>query len=158
MNTSAVDKTVAEFSLPATGDRTISLSELKGRQIVLFFYPKASTPGCTREGQDFRDLRDRFEAVNTVILGVSRDGLKAQENFGAKYDFNFPLLSDKDETLCRQFDVIREKNMYGRKVMGVERSTFLIDAEGVLRREWRGVKVPGHAEEVLAAAGELYDG
>lgn len=158
MSSTAVDQAVAEFSLPATGKRTINLSDLKGRQVVLFFYPKANTPGCTREGQDFRDLHDRFQAVNTVILGVSRDGLTAQENFSAKYEFNFPLLSDKDETLCRQFDVIREKTMYGRKVMGVERSTFLIDAGGVLRREWRGVKVPGHAEEVLAAASELGTG
>ncbi len=155
MSKSALDQPVVDFSLPATGNRTVSLSELKGKQVVLFFYPKANTPGCTREGQDFRDLHDRFAAVNTVLLGVSRDGLKAQENFSAKYDFNFPLLSDKDEVLCRQFDVIREKNMYGRKVMGVERSTFLIDAEGVLRREWRGVKVPDHAGEVLAAATEL---
>ncbi len=155
MSSIEVGSRVADFSLPATGDRTVSLSDLAGRNVVVFFYPKADTPGCTREGQDFRDLYEQFRAANTEILGVSRDSVRAQENFSGKYDFPFPLLSDKDETLCRQFDVIREKNMYGRKVMGVDRSTFLIDASGVLRREWRGVKVKGHAAEVLEAANSL---
>lgn len=157
MSTIDIDQPVTDFELPATGERTIALRDLRGQQVVLFFYPKANTPGCTQEGQDFRDLNAQFLDADTVILGASRDGLKAQENFAAKYDFPFPLLSDKDETLCRQFDVIREKNMYGRKVMGVERSTFLIDRDGVLRQAWRGVKVKGHADEVLAAAIELAD-
>ena len=152
MSDVAVGTKAPDFSLPATDDQTVSLADFHGRNLVIYFYPKASTPGCTQEGQDFRDLLPAFEAANTAILGVSRDGVKAQQNFKDKYDFNFPLLSDGDETLCRAFDVIREKNMYGKKVMGVERSTFLIDAEGVLREEWRGVKVKGHAEAVLEAA------
>jgi len=155
MSETSIGTPVADFSLPATGDRTITLTALQGRHVVLFFYPKASTPGCTQEGQDFRDLKQAFDDANCEILGASRDSLKAQQNFSDKYDFNFPLLSDKDEALCGQFGVIREKNMYGRKVMGVERSTFLIDASGVLRREWRGVKVKGHAGEVLEAVQAL---
>ena len=155
MSEAAIDAPAPGFSLPATGDRTIDLAGLRGSSVVLFFYPKASTPGCTREGQAFRDLHDAFREAGTVILGISRDGLKAQENFRAKYDFPFPLLCDTDETACRAYDVLREKNLYGKKVMGVERSTFLIDAEGVLRREWRDVKVDGHAEEVLEAVRAL---
>lgn len=155
MSEVTLDKPVPDFSRPATGDRTVSLSDLKGKNVVLYFYPKADTPGCTQEGQDFRDLQKEFEAANTVILGASRDSVTAQQKFSDKYSFNFPLLSDEDETLCQQFDVIREKNMYGRKVMGVDRSSFLIDADGVLRREWRGVKVKGHAEDVLEAAKAL---
>ncbi|MCP1674068.1 peroxiredoxin Q/BCP [Natronocella acetinitrilica] len=155
MSTVAVGKPVPAFSLPATDDQTISLEDYRGRNLVLYFYPKASTPGCTQEGQDFRDLESEFAGANTAILGVSRDSVKAQQNFKDKYSFNFPLLSDKDETLCGLFDVIKEKNMYGRKVMGVERSTFVIDAEGVLREEWRGVKVKGHAQAVLDAVRAL---
>jgi peroxiredoxin Q/BCP len=151
----AVDRPVPDFELAATDDEQIRLADLRGRNVLLFFYPKANTPGCTREGQDFRDLNAEFQAANTVVLGISRDGVRAQQNFKEKYDFNFPLLSDKDETVCNLFGVIKEKNMYGKKVMGVERSTFLIDPEGVLRREWRGVKVKGHAEEALAAARDL---
>ncbi|MEX0730630.1 MAG: peroxiredoxin [Aquisalimonadaceae bacterium] len=155
MSETALDKPVADFSLSANGGRTVALRDLKGKNVVLYFYPKADTPGCTQEGQDFRDLYKDFEAANTVVLGASRDSIKAQDKFADKYAFPFPLLSDADETLCRQFDVIREKNMYGRKVMGVDRSTFLIDADGVLRREWRGVKVKGHAQEVLEAVRAL---
>ncbi len=155
MSTVKIDKPVPDFELPATGDQTISLSGLKGKKVVLYFYPKDSTPGCTREGQDFRDLYEQFEALNTVILGVSRDSVKSHENFKAKQEFPFDLLSDKEETLCGIFDVIKEKNMYGRKVMGIVRSTFLIDEEGVLRQEWRKVKVPGHVAEVLEAVKEL---
>ncbi|KAB7628308.1 peroxiredoxin [Alkalilimnicola sp. S0819] len=140
---------VPDFEVPATGEQSIRLSELRGRKVVLFFYPKASTPGCTQEGQDFRDLYPQFQAANTEILGISRDGVKAQENFKAKQDFPYPLLSDKAETVCGLFDVIREKNMYGRKVMGIERSTFLIDEEGRLLEAWRKVKVKGHAQAVL---------
>ena len=155
MSAPQIGDRVPEFELPATDGKTISLNELRGRNVLLYFYPKASTPGCTQEGQDFRDLHDQFQAANTVILGASRDGIKAQENFKAKHGFPFDLLSDKDETLCNLFGVIKEKNMYGKKVMGIERSTFLIDAEGVLRREWRGVKVKGHAQEALEAAQAL---
>jgi len=151
----AIGKKVANFSAPATGEKTLSLSDFKGRNLVIYFYPKDATPGCTLEGQNFRDLYPEFEKADTAILGVSRDGLKQHENFKAKQSFPFDLLSDADEALCRQFDVIHEKNMYGRKVMGIVRSTFLIDAKGVLRAEWRQVKVKGHAEEVLAAAQAL---
>ncbi len=151
----SVGKKVTGFTLPATGEQEIALADLKGKNIVLYFYPKDSTPGCTTEGQDFRDKIHTFRRRNTVILGVSRDSIKSHENFKARQQFPFELLSDADEALCRQFDVIREKNMYGRKVMGIERSTFLIDDKGVLRREWRKVKVPGHVEEVLEAIREL---
>jgi peroxiredoxin Q/BCP len=151
----AIGKKVANFSAPATGDKTLSLSDFKGQNLVIYFYPKDSTPGCTLEGQNFRDLYAEFEKANTAILGVSRDSLKRHENFRAKQGFPFDLLADEDETLCRQFDVIHEKNMYGRKVMGIVRSTFLVDAKGVLRAEWRKVRVKGHAEEVLAAAQAL---
>lgn len=150
-----VGKKVKNFSVPATGDQTISLADLKGKNVVLYFYPKDSTPGCTTEGQDFRDNHSRFKRAGTVILGVSRDSLKSHENFKAKHEFPFELLSDAEEKLCNQFGVIKEKNMYGKKVMGIERSTFLIDGEGVLRREWRKVKVAGHVDEVLEAVKEL---
>jgi len=146
-----VGDAVPDFELPATGDKTVSLSALRGRNVLLYFYPKANTPGCTQEGQDFCDLHEHFRAHDTVILGASRDGLKAQENFKAKHGFPFDLLSDKDETLCNLFSVIKDKNMYGKKVRGIERSTFLIDAEGRLRQVWRGVKVKGHALEALEA-------
>lgn len=155
MSKVTLDKKVPNFSLPATGDKTVSLSSLKGSKVVLYFYPKDSTPGCTTEGQDFRDNHSKFKRANTVVLGVSRDSLKSHENFKAKQTFNFDLLSDSDETLCQLFDVIKEKNMYGKKVMGIERSTFLIDEKGVLRQEWRKVKVNGHVDEVLAAAKAL---
>ncbi len=155
MNSVELNKKIPAFTLPATGDKTIRLSDLAGKKVVLYFYPKDNTPGCTREGQGFRDHFDAFTTAATVILGVSRDGIKAHENFKAKQAFPFDLLSDKEETLCRLFDVIREKNLYGKKVMGIERSTFLIDEQGVLRQEWRKVKVPGHVEEVLAAVKAL---
>jgi thioredoxin-dependent peroxiredoxin len=150
-----IGKKVPEFALPATGEQTIRLKDLRGQNIVLYFYPKDSTPGCTTEGQDFRDLQAKFKRANTVILGVSRDSLKSHENFRSKQDFKFDLLSDADESLCTVFDVIKMKNMYGKQVRGIERSTFLIDDKGVLRNEWRKVKVAGHAEEVLAAAKTL---
>jgi len=150
-----LNKKVPDFELPATGDKTIKLSDLAGKKVVLYFYPRDSTPGCTREGQDFRDHFDAFSAAGVVILGVSRDGIRAHENFKAKQAFPFDLLSDKEETLCRLFDVIKEKNMYGKKVMSIERSTFLIDEQGVLRQQWRKVKVPGHVEEVLTAVKSL---
>ena len=150
-----VGKKVAKFTLPATGEQDISLSDLKGKNVVLYFYPKDSTPGCTREGQDFRDSLNKFKRQNTVVLGVSRDSIKSHENFKAKQDFKFELLSDKDESLCKMFDVIKMKNMYGKQVRGIERSTFLIDANGKLKKEWRKVKVDGHVDEVLAAVKEL---
>lgn len=150
-----VGEKVKDFTLPATGDKDISLSDFQGKPVVLYFYPKDNTPGCTREGQDFRDHFDSFKNAGAVILGASRDSVKSHEKFKEKQDFPFDLLSDEDEKLCSQFDVIKEKNMYGRKVMGVERSTFLIDGEGRLRREWRKVKVPGHVEEVLEAVESL---
>jgi peroxiredoxin Q/BCP len=151
----SLNSKVANFTLPATGDKVLSLKDFQGKNLVLYFYPKDNTPGCTLEGQDFRDAYAEFQKCNTDILGVSRDSVRMHEGFCQKQAFPFDLLSDADEKLCRQFDVIREKNMYGRKVIGIERSTFLIDGNGVLRREWRKVKVKGHVQEVLAAAKEL---
>ncbi len=150
-----VGKRVDNFTLPATGDTELSLEDFRGTHLVLYFYPKDHTPGCTREGQDFRDLYKPFKAAGADIVGVSRDSVRTHENFCAKHDFPFRLLSDKDETLCKQFDVIREKKLYGRTYMGIDRSTFLIDGKGVLREEWRKVKVPGHAEAVLEAVKAL---
>lgn len=144
-----IDQKIPDFSLPTTSGQTFTLSEQAGKLVVIYFYPKDSTPGCTTEGQNFRDLYDQFFAVNTVILGISRDSLKAHENFKAKQAFPFELGSDSDEAVCTLFDVIKMKNMYGKQVRGIERSTFVIDRDGVLRREWRGVKVAGHAQQVL---------
>lgn len=150
-----VGKKVPNFKLPATGEQDISLSSLKGKNVVLYFYPKDSTPGCTREGHDFNDYLTRFKRQNAVILGVSRDSLKSHDNFRSKQGYKFDLLSDAEEEICKLFDVIKMKNMYGKKVRGIERSTFLIDEKGKLRKEWRKVKVDGHADEVLAAIKEL---
>jgi peroxiredoxin Q/BCP len=155
MSKIAVGKKVPDFNMPATGDQKIKLSSLKGQNVVLYFYPKDSTPGCTLEGQDFRDNIKKFGSRKTKILGVSRDSVKSHENFKSKQCFPFDLLSDEDEKLCKLFDVIKEKNMYGKKVMGIERSTFLIDDKGVLRSEWRKVKVDGHVAEVLDAVKAL---
>lgn len=155
MSKVSIGKKVPPFSLPATGNQTIKLSELKGKNIVIYFYPKDSTPGCTLEGQDFRDNIRKFSSRNTRILGVSRDSLSSHEKFKEKQKFNFDLISDEDEKLCSIFDVIKEKNMYGKKHMGIERSTFLIDEKGILRNEWRKVKVKGHVEEVLVAVKSL---
>jgi peroxiredoxin Q/BCP len=145
----ALNRVVADFKCAATGDKTIQLKSLRGQKVVIYFYPKDSTPGCTTEGQDFRDLHSKFRRQKTVILGVSRDSLASHEKFKEKQEFPFDLLSDPDEKVCRQFDVIKEKSLYGRKFMGVERSTFLIDENGKLRHEWRKLKVKGHAQEVL---------
>ncbi|MEQ6341291.1 MAG: peroxiredoxin [Gammaproteobacteria bacterium] len=155
MSDIAVGQPAPDFELPATGDKTISLSGLKGKNVVLYFYPKDNTPGCTREGQDFRDHYNEFGAFDTVILGVSRDGLDSHEKFKTEQNFQFDLLSDKDEVLCKLFDVIKLKNIYGKESMGVERSTFLIDKNGILRQEWRKVKVEGHIEEILQALSAL---
>jgi peroxiredoxin Q/BCP len=138
-----------DFSLPATGNRTIRLADLRGHAVVLYFYPKDSTPGCTQEGLDFQALAGQFAALGAVILGVSRDSVASHEKFRARQGFTFDLLSDAQETACRAYDVIREKNMYGKTVLGIERSTFLIDADGVLREAWRKVKVKDHAAAVL---------
>jgi len=143
-------KPVKDFSLPSTGGATFKLSAHRGTRLVLYFYPKDSTPGCTAEGADFRDRYAAFRKANCEVVGISRDSLKSHENFKAKMRFPFALLSDADEQACRQFGVIKMKNLYGRKVRGIERSTFVVDEQGVLAREWRGVKVPGHAEEVLS--------
>lgn len=146
-----VGKKVPAFKLPATDEQTISLSSLKGKNIVLYFYPRDSTPGCTTEGQDFRDSIAKFKRQNCVILGVSRDTIASHEKFKEKQKFPFDLLSDSEEELCNLFDVIKLKNMYGKKHLGIERSTFIINDKGVLKQEWRKVKVKGHVDEVLAA-------
>ncbi|HET8553126.1 MAG TPA: peroxiredoxin [Gammaproteobacteria bacterium] len=151
MSKVSVGKKVPAFVLPATGDKSLGLKDFAGRNLVIYFYPKDATPGCTTEGQEFRDLSPKFKKLNTAIVGVSRDSVKSHEKFKEKQNFPFDLISDQDETLCRMFDVIKEKNMYGKKVMGIERSTFLIDGDGVLRQEWRKVKAPGHAATVLEA-------
>ena len=143
------DTIITDFELPSTGDRPFKLSNLAGKPLVIYFYPKDSTPGCTTEAQQFRDLYPEFVQAGCVVVGVSRDSLRAHENFKAKQDLPFELLSDTDEALCTQFAVIKMKSMYGKQVRGIERSTFVIDGEAMLRREWRGVKVKGHAQEVL---------
>ena len=155
MATIAVGSKVPDVTLHLTGDRSAKLSDFRGKPLVLYFYPKASTPGCTQEGLDFSAAIAKFRRQSCVILGASRDSLKAQENFKAKQGFPFELVSDKDEALCQAFEVIKMKNMYGRQVRGIERSTFVIDAQGVLRHEWRGVKVKGHVEQVLEAVKSL---
>ncbi len=142
---------LSSTTLPASGDRQLSLKDFAGKSLVLYFYPRDNTPGCTRQGEDFRDRYPDFQALGCAIVGVSRDSAASHDKFAAKYDFPFPLLADTEEKLCAEFDVIKEKNMYGKKVLGVERSTFLFDANGKLVREWRKVKVPGHVDEVLNA-------
>jgi len=143
------------FKGQCTGEGSVDLSNLKGKKVILYFYPKDHTPGCTTEGQNFRDLYKEFKKQNTLIYGVSRESIKSHENFKQKQSFPFDLISDEDEKICKQYDVIKEKSMYGRKYMGIERSTFLIDQEGKLVCEWRKVKVTGHAEEVLKAVRDL---
>jgi len=154
-STVAVGKPIPELKMAATGDQTITLATLKGKKVVLYFYPKDATPGCTIESQNFRDAQDQFTRAGAVILGVSRDSLKSHEKFKENECLPFELLSDEDETLCELFGVMKMKNMYGKQVRGIERSTFLIDANGVLRQEWRGVKVDGHVNEVLEAVKKL---
>jgi peroxiredoxin Q/BCP len=157
MSKIAIGKPVPDFKLPATGGKAVGLADLKGKNVVLYFYPKDKTPGCTLEGQNFRDEQSKFAKLDTVVLGVSRDSLKSHESFKDAQGFTFDLLSDEDEKLCKLFDVIKPKNMYGKEVMGVERSTFLIDKKGMLRKEWRKVKVDGHVDEVLEAVKSLAD-
>lgn len=149
MTVIAQGQNVPDFELPATGDKQLSLADFKGKKLILYFYPKDNTPGCTQQGQAFRDSVTEFEALNTIILGVSRDSVKVHEGFKNKQNFPFDLLSDQEEKLCQSFDVIKMKNMYGKQVRGIERSTFLIDEHGVLIHEWRKVKVKNHVDEVL---------
>lgn len=152
-----VGKKVPAFKLAGTNQVNFKLSDYKGKNLVLYFYPRDSTPGCTTEGQNFRDNMTKFKRRNTVVFGISRDSLNSHEKFKAKQSFNFELLSDEDESVCKLFDVIKMKNMYGKKVRGIERSTFLIDPQGKLFQEWRKVKVAGHVEQVLDAIKTLND-
>ncbi|MFL2555619.1 MAG: peroxiredoxin [Gammaproteobacteria bacterium] len=149
MNKIKVGKKVPEFNVLSTGDKTLKISSLRGKNIIIYFYPRDATPGCTIEGQDFRDNIRKFSSRNTIILGVSRDTIASHEKFKKNQKFPFDLLSDKDEKLCKIFDVIKEKNMYGKIVFGIERSTFLIDGKGILRHEWRKVRVKDHVDDVL---------
>ncbi|HPT57614.1 MAG TPA: peroxiredoxin [Casimicrobium sp.] len=146
---------VADFTLPTNGGGSFTLSAQLGKTVVLYFYPKDNTPGCTTEGQDFAALHADFEKANAVVIGVSRDSVKSHDNFCAKFGFPFALISDADEALCTQFEVIKMKNMYGKQVRGIERSTFIIDSAGKLAQAWRGVKVAGHAAAVLNAVHEI---
>ncbi|MGY1457226.1 peroxiredoxin [Luteimonas sp. A534] len=150
-----LDRNILKLPLQLSGGATATLADHAGRWLVLYFYPKDSTPGCTTEGLDFNALLREFESLDAGVLGVSRDSVKSHDNFCAKQGFAFPLVSDTDEALCRAFDVIREKNMYGRKVLGIERSTFLIDPDGRIARAWRKVRVPGHAAAVLEALKDI---
>ena len=145
-----LNQSIPDFELPSTGGKSFKLSDYRGKTLVLYFYPKDSTPGCTAQGQQFRDAYADFQAAGAEIFGISRDSLKSHENFKAKFSFPFELLSDTDELACGLFDVIKQKNMYGKQVRGIERSTFVIDVHGLLVREWRKVKVDGHAAEVLS--------
>lgn len=144
-----LNQAIPDFELPSTGGKTFKLSDYLGKTLVIYFYPKDSTPGCTTQGQQFRDAYADFKALDAEIVGISRDSLKSHENFKTKFSFPFELLSDSDERACSLFDVIRMKNMYGKQVRGIQRSTFVLDKNGVLIREWRGVKVDGHVQEVL---------
>jgi peroxiredoxin Q/BCP len=150
MTSPSIGTVVPDLELASTGAKTIKLSDYRGQFVVLYFYPKDNTPGCTTEGQTFRDAIDQFTALNTLILGVSRDSVKMHEGFKCKQEFPFDLISDPEEQLCNLFDVIKQKNMYGKQVRGIERSTFLLDPQGALVHEWRKVKVKTHCDEVLA--------
>jgi len=151
----ALNQPIANLTFATTENPSTSFADLHGKVVVLYFYPKDSTPGCTIESKDFRDLHRKFQAIDAQILGVSRDSLKSHYKFKEECELPFPLISDENQALCQYFDVIKEKNMYGKKVMGIERSTFLIDRAGVLRQEWRGVKVPGHVQEVFEAVKQI---
>ncbi len=150
MNTSMLNQPAPDFQLPATSGKSFKRSDYLGTNLIIYFYPKDSTPGCTTQGLQFREAYDQFRALNTEIFGISRDSLKSHENFKAKFTFPFELLADTEEVACNLFGVIKMKNMYGKQVRGIERSTFVIDKNGVLVREWRGVKVDGHVAEVLS--------
>lgn len=150
-----LNQSVPDFELPATGGQRFKLSAMRGYPFVIYFYPKDDTPGCTSEGMQFRDLYKEFGKIKCTVFGVSRDSLKSHEKFKSKMSFPFELLSDEEEVACHIFSVIKMKNMYGKQVRGIERSTFIIDKNGILRKEWRGVSVPGHAQEVLDAVKAL---
>lgn len=154
-NKAELNKVIADLPFITNQQASGSFFQLQGQNLILYFYPKDNTPGCTQESKDFRDLYQQFQSLNTHIFGISRDSLKSHEKFICKYELPFELISDKDETLCRYFDVLQEKNFLGKKYIGIERSTFLMDANGVLRREWRNVKVSRHAQEVLQAVQAL---
>jgi len=156
MSSPELDKKAPTFNLPSTGDKNVDSSYLIGQHLVIFFYPRDATPGCTTEAQDFRDALKKFSQLNTVIFGVSQDSITSHEKFRNKHDMGFDLLSDESGDLCEKYDVIKLKKMYGKEFMGIERSTFLIDAEGILRSEWRKVKVPGHVDEVLDAVKTIH--
>ena len=151
----SLGKAIPDFKGRITNELIIKFSDYKGQNIVIYFYPKDNTPGCTKEGEDFRDYFEDFKKNNTIIIGVSRDSVASHDKFTCKYNFPFQLISDEDEKVCKLFDVIKEKNMYGRKYMGIERSTFLINHDGILVNEWRKVRVKGHVEKVLEALNEL---
>ncbi|HET7315079.1 peroxiredoxin [Salinisphaera sp.] len=155
MSPIAPEDKAPDFKAPATGDKTLSLADFAGQTLVLYFYPRDNTPGCTQEGEAFRDLYEQFRAADADIVGVSRDSLRKHDNFRGKYGFPFDLISDANESMCKDYGVLKEKNMYGRMHIGIERSTFVIDGEGVVRHVWRGVKVADHADEVLAAVRAL---
>ena len=153
--TTEIGKKAPDFNLPATWEKKISLKSLRGKKVIIYFYPKDDTPGCTKESCGFRDNISAFKKSGTEVIGISKDTISNHEKFSTKYDLNFPLASDAETTTCEDYGVWKEKNMYGRKYMGIERSTFLIDEKGILRAEWRKVKVPGHVEEVLSACSEI---
>ncbi|MFT5894640.1 MAG: peroxiredoxin Q/BCP [bacterium] len=155
MSSPEIDQPAPIFNLPATGEQTISLEGLAGKCVVLFFYPRDATPGCTTESQNFRDSIVDFNKASAVVLGISQDSIESHETFKAKQDMPFELLSDEDGAVCRAYDVIKLKKMYGKEFLGIERSTFLIDASGILRKSWLKVKVPGHVDEVLSAVQSL---
>jgi len=155
MSTVELNQTISDFTCATTANEAMTLASLKGKNVIIYFYPKDNTPGCTQEGQDFRDHYAEFQAANTVIFGVSRDSLRVHTNFKAKHEFPFELISDPDESLCKQFGVIKLKKLYGKEHMGIERSTFLINTEGVLIKEWRKVKVKIHIAEVLEVVKDL---
>jgi len=155
MTTISIDNPIPDFETDSTANTRFKLSDYKGKKLIIYFYPRDNTPGCTQEGKDFRDHIEQFDALNTVIFGVSRDSVKVHQGFKEKQDFPFELLSDKEEKLCQLFDVIKMKNMYGKQVRGIERSTFLIDEKGILLYEWRKVKVKVHIQELLEKLNEL---
>ena len=155
MKKAVAGKPVLDTEMLTTGGKKLRLRDLQGKYVVLYFYPKDDTPGCTLEGQDFRDKHGEFKKLKAVIVGVSRDGLASHEKFKSKFKFPFELAADEDEKLCKLFDVIREKSLYGKKYLGVDRSTFILDPDGVLRHEFRGVKVKGHVDEVIGAIRKL---
>ena len=155
MNNVVIGKPAPAFNLPSTGDKSVRLSSLKNQNVVLYFYPRDATPGCTTESQDFRDAQAKFKRAGTVIFGISQDSIKSHEKFHAKQELNFDLLSDESGDICRKYGVLKLKKMYGKEFEGIERSTFLIDSSGKLKAEWRKVKVPGHVDEVLTAAKKL---